>query len=207
MDDPQTATRRALVSRMFAIGGLTAAGAAAFAAAEPGRADAAGATAPADGELVRDMLAAELLAIAVYEGVLGSGLLSPQPERTARRVLAQERAHVRALGPALHELGSTMPPSLIGTAGVDKALAERRIAGRLDKLRTEHDCVSLLLDLESDVQSVYFKAMSRIQNLGVLRLAAQIMANEAQHSTAISEARRPGDIGQAVRYAFVEGRY
>jgi len=206
MVQPQTATRRQLVSRLIAIGGLTAAGAAAVAAPEPSRADAAVAPAPSDGELVREMLAAEMLAIAVYEGVLGSRLLTAQPEHTARRALAQERAHVRALMPALEKLGGAMPPGLIGTAAVDKTLADHRIAGRLDRLRTEHDCVSLLLDLESDVQSTYFKAMSKIQNRGLMRLAAQIMANEAQHATAISEARRPGDIGQAVPYAFVEGR-
>lgn len=100
-----------------------------------------------------------------------------------------------------------MPPSLIGTAAVDRALADRRIAGRLVELQTEHDCVSLLLDLEAVVEEVYFKAMSKLQNRGVIRLASQIMANEAQHSTAISEARRPGDIGQAVPYAFVQGRH
>jgi ferritin-like protein len=175
--------------------------------ARPGAARAAAVAAPqTDGDLVGEMLGAEVLAIAVYEAVVGSGLLSPQPEHAARRVLAQERAHVGALQPALEKLGGTMPPSLTGAAAVDKALADRRIAGRVTKLRTEHDCVSLLLDLESEVQSTYFKAMSKIQDRGVIRLAAQIMANEAQHATAISEARRPGDIGQAVPYAFVEGR-
>jgi rubrerythrin len=186
----------------MAASGTLAVGAAA------GSASAAAVAAPqSDAELIGEMLEAEVLAIAVYDSVLGSGLLSPQPERTARRALAQERAHVRALRPALETLGGAMPPSLSGSAAVDKALADRRIAGRVERLRTEHDCVSLLLDLESDMQSTYFKAMSEIQNRGVMRLAAQIMANEAQHATAISEARRPGDIGQAVPYAFVEGRH
>jgi hypothetical protein len=207
MDHPTTATRRQLVSGLLALGGMTAGGAVVVGAAA-GAARAEGAAAPpSDAGLVGEMLAAEVLAIAVYESVLGSGLLSPQPEHTARRALAQERAHARALRPALEKLGGTMPPSPSGAAAVDKALADRRIAGRIEKLRTEHDCVSLLLDLESDVQSTYFKAMSKIQDRGVMRLAAQIMANEAQHATAISEARRPGDIGQAVPYAFVEGRH
>jgi hypothetical protein len=207
MDRPVTATRRQLVSGLFAFGGMAAGGTVVVGAAA-GAARAEAVAAPqSDADLVEEMLAAEVLAIAVYDSVLGSGLLSPQPEHTARRARAQERAHVRALRPALEKLGGTMPPSLTGSAAVDKALADRRIAGRVEKLRTEHDCVSLLLDLESDVQSTYFKAMSNIQNRGVMRLAAQIMANEAQHATAISEARRPGDIGQAVPYAFVEGRH
>jgi hypothetical protein len=207
MDRATTATRRQLVSGLLALGG-TAVGGTAVVGAAAGAARAEAVAAPqSDADLVEEMLAAELLAIAVYESVLGSGVLSPQPEHTARRALAQERAHVRALRPVLEKLGGTMPTSPTGSSAVDRALADRRITGRVEKLRTEHDCVSLLLDLESDVQSVYFKAMSKIENPGVMRLAAQIMANEAQHATAISEARRPGDIGQAVPYAFVEGRH
>jgi Ferritin-like domain len=208
MDDPSTATRRQVISGLLAFGGIAAAGATVAAAGGADAAQAAAATAPpSDADLVAGMLATEELAIAVYEAVLASNLLSPQPEHTARRALSQERAHVRALMPALEKLGGTMPPSLGGTAAIDKALADRHISGRLAKLRTEHDCVSLLLDLESELQATYFKAMSQLRNRGVMRLAAQIMANEAQHATAISEARRPGDIGQAVPYAFVEGRH
>ena len=120
----------------------------------------------------------------------------------------QERAHVRALtARARASSAARCRRARSAPTAVDKALADRHVSGRVTKLRTEHDCVSLLLDLETVVQGVYFKAMSKLQNPGVLRLAAQIMANEAQHATAISEARRPGDIGQAVPYAFVEGRH
>jgi hypothetical protein len=206
MDSPTTATRRQLFTGVLSTGGLTAAGLTVIAGAEPQRALAATAP-PSDSQLLRQLLSAEMLAIAVYEGVLESSLLSPQPERTARRALAQEHAHVRGLTPALEKLGGTMPPSLIGTAAVDKALTDRDISGQLAKLRTEHDCVSLVLDTEAVVQGVYFKSMSKLQNSGLVRLAAQIMANEAQHATAISEARRPGDIGQAVPYAFAEGKH
>jgi hypothetical protein len=207
MDGRRTATRRQLISSLSsaaAAAGLAAAGIAVVGGAEPGRA--LGATAPTDADQVHEMLAAELLAIAVYDGVIGSGLLSPQVQRPARRVLSQEHAHVRALAPALGQLGGTMPPSPTGTAAVDKALADRGLPGRLAKLRTEHDCVSLLLDVEAVVEGSYFKAMSTLQNSGLQRLAAQIMANEAQHATAISEARRPGDVGQALPAAFVEGK-
>jgi Ferritin-like domain len=202
----RTVTRRGLVSGLLASGGLAAVGASVGAAFEPDRG--AAATAPeTDAQLLGELLAAELLAIAVYGGVLRSELLSPQPEHEARRALAQERAHVQALRPALDKLGGTMPASLGATADVDKALAARQIKGRLGTLRSEHDCVSLLLDLESSLQSSYYNAMSKLQDAGLLRLAAQIMANEAQHATAVSEARRPGDVGQAVPYAFVEGRH
>jgi len=201
---PKTATRRQLVASTIAIGGLTAArSTGALFEAQAARA----ATPPlSDVDLLGEMLAAEVLAVAVYEGVIGSGLLAPYTEHEAHRALTQERAHVRVLTPALVALGGTVPARPGTPAAVDTALAAGHLPGRLANLHTEHDCVSLLLDLEAIVIGVYYKAMPMLEDPGLVRLAAQIMANEAQHATAVSEARRPGDIGQAVPYAFVEGR-
>jgi hypothetical protein len=154
---------------------------------------------------VGQVLAVEFLAIGVYKGVIGSGLLAPRTEHEARRALSQERAHVRALAAALGELGGTIPPRPSGPGAIDQTLAAHKVTGRLTSLRTEHDCVSLLLDLEAVAEGAYFKVMSKLQDPGLLHLAAQIMANEAQHATAVSEARRPGNIAQAVPYAYVEG--
>jgi hypothetical protein len=199
MTDPVITTRRELVSVALAAGVVSA--------IDPPRARAA-AAAPleTDAELLRHLLGAELLAVAVYEGVLATGLLSPRPEHVSRRALSQERAHVGLLTTSLLKLGGSPPPSPTDQAVVDKELAARHITGRLANIRTEHDCGSLLLDLESVVMADYFKAMSKLQDPGLQRLAAQIMANEAQHAAAVSEARRPGNIFQAVPYAFAEGR-
>ena len=206
IDTPKTATRRELLASAAAIGTLPAMGSTAVAlfGADAARA----AQAPmSEADLLGEMLSAEFLAVAVYEGVIASGLLSPYTAHEAHRALSQERAHVRALTPTLLTLGGTIPPRPGSPDAVDAALAARHVAGRLADLHTEHDCVALLLDLESVVIGVYYLAMPMIQDPGVVQLAAQIMANEAQHATAVSEARRPGDIGQAVPYAFVEGTH
>ena len=212
MDAPNPATRRQLLSGLMAAGSVVGGGSAIAALLEPTAAATAATaataqTTPSDGELAGQLMAAELLAIAVYEAAIGTGLLSLRPDRTARRALSQERAHVRALAPALSKLGGTMPPAPAGPEAVDKELAANQIAGRVSKLRSEHDCVALVLDMESVVVGAYFKVMSELQDPGLLRLASQIMANEAQHATAISEARRPGNIGQAVPGAFVQGKH
>jgi ferritin-like protein len=203
MDAPNTTTRRQLLSGVVLAGGGSAAAAALI---MPSGARAAQAPVT-DGDLLRQLLAAELLAIAVYEPVIASGLLSLRPDRTARRALAQEHAHIRALTPALSKLGGTMPVAPATPADVDKQLAAAKVTGTVSKLRTEHDCVAVVLDMESVVIAAYFKAMSKLQDPGLLRLASQIMANEAQHATAISEARRPGNIGQAVPVAYVQGKH
>jgi hypothetical protein len=191
-------TRRELVTAAFAAGALVA--------ADAPSALATTATPETDAQLLHDLLSAEQLAVAVYEGVLATGLLTPRPTHVSRRALSQERVHVRLLTASVLKLGGTAPEPPSDAAAVDKELGDRQITGRLSKLKTEHDCGSLLLDLESVVMADYFKAMSQLQDPGLQRLAAQIMANEAQHATAISEARRPGNIFQAVPYAFEEGR-
>jgi hypothetical protein len=206
MDKLKTATRRQLVSSAIARGGVTAARSTMYAFLDTPQARAAQA-AQSDADLVGQVLAVEFLAVGVYEGVIGSGLLGPRTAHEARRALSQERAHVRALTAAIEELGGTIPPRPNGAGAIDQTLAGHEVRGRLTNLRTEHDCVSLLLDLEAVAAGAYFKVMSKLQDPGLLHLAAQIMANEAQHATALSEARRPGNIAQAVPYAYVEGKH
>jgi hypothetical protein len=198
MADRANTTRRELVAA------AVAAGAALGTAASP--AGAAIARPETDAQLVHDLLRTELLAVAVYEGVLATGLLSPRPELVSRRVLSQERTHARLLTTSLLKLGGTAPPPPADRAALDSELAARKLSGRLSKLKTAHDCGSLLLDLESVVMADYYKSMSRLQDPGLQVLAAQIMANEAQHAAAVSESRRPGNVFQAVPYAFAEGR-
>jgi Ferritin-like domain len=205
MERSGRATRRQLLAGALTAGTALTGGS--LLAAEPASAAGDAAATPSDTELLHEIVKVELLAVAVYEGVLTSGLLSARPDRVSRRALSQERTHVRLLTEALLKLGATPPAPPPDHAAVDKELADRDIEGRLAKLKTEHDCGSLLLDLEAVLEGVYYKAMSMLQDSGLQRLAAQILANEAQHAAAISEARRPGNIDQAAPYAFIEGRH
>ncbi len=185
--------------------GLLAAAAAAYAT----RATTAfGANPPpqSDPELLRELVAIEQLLIVVYRRVIATGLLSPRVHRVARRVLSQENAHARAVTRELHALGGTPARPLRTTDAIDKALVDLKVTGRVSGLRNEHDCVHLLLDLETAAEGAYFKAISAFQSLTLARLAVTILASEAEHQTAVSEARRPGDASQAVPTSFVKGK-
>ena len=151
------------------------------------------------------MLAVEQLLIAVYHRVIATGLLSPRVRDVARRVLDQEGAHARALARELRALGATAPRSLTSTDAIDAALLDLKVSGRVAQLRNEHDCVHLLLGLEMAAEGAYVKAISEFHSLALTQLAVTILASEAQHQTAVSEARRPGDASQAVPTSFVKG--
>ncbi len=206
MDSRGRTTRRQLASRAIAVAGLGATGPTAASLLSTAQSEAADAP-QSDAGLLGELLAVELLLSAVYEQVIRSALLSARGERVALKVLAQERTHAETLAIELRRLGGTAPATPAGASAIDKALADRHVSESLATLRTEHDCVSLLLDLESLAEGAYFKAISKLHDLRLLRVGAEIMANEAQHATLISEARRPGDISQSVPDAFVEGKH
>jgi hypothetical protein len=155
-------------------------------------------------ELLRRLVAVEQLLISVYRHVIATDLLSVRVGRTAQRVLAQERVHAAIVHRELRKLGGTAAAAITGTDALDKALASLKVSGSLKKLHSEHDCVHLLLELEMAAQGVYFKAISQLHDVRLAHLAAQILASEAQHQTAVSEARRPGNSAQAVPRAFVK---
>jgi hypothetical protein len=148
----------------------------------------------------------ELLLISVYGHVIATGLLSARVERTARHVAGQEQIHARLVQRSLAALGGRVPPALGGTDALDKALTSLKVTGSLKKLRSEHDCVHLLLELETAAEGAYFKAISQLHDVRLAHLAAQILASEAQHQTAVSEARRPGNAWQAAPSAFVKSK-
>ena len=159
-----------------------------------------------DPELLRELLAVEQLMIVVYRRVIASGLLSPRVHRVTRRVLQQEQAHARAVAHQLKLLAGVAPHPLHTTEAIDKALTDLKVTGRVSGLRNEHDCVHLLLDLEMAAEGAYYQAISQFASLALTQLAVSILASEAQHQTAVSEARRPGDASQAVPTSFVKGK-
>ena len=164
------------------------------------------ATTPSDPELLRELVAIEQLLVAVYRRVIATGLLSPRVHRVARRVLSQEIAHARAVTRELQAIGGTPPRPLHTTDAIDMELADLKVTGQVSELHNEHDCVHLLLDLEMAAEGAYFKAISALRSITLSQLAVTILASEAQHQTAVSEARRPGDASQAVPTSFVKGK-
>jgi hypothetical protein len=185
--------------------GLLTAAAAAYVTRATGALGADATTTPSDPELLRELVAIEQLLIVVYRRVIATGLLSPRVHRIARRVLTQEVAHARAVTRELRALGGTPARPLHTTDTIDKALSDLKVTGQVSGLRNEHDCVHLLLDLEMAAEGAYFNAISALRSMPLTQLAVTILASEAQHQTAVSEARRPGDASQAVPTSFVKG--
>jgi hypothetical protein len=184
------------------VGTFAAAAGLALEADAPAVADTA---APSDTGLLSKALEVERLMVLAYRRVLASGALSPGVERAITPHLRHEVSHVTTLAARLARLGgsaSTAPLSL--KAGGD-ALGRYHVSGSLTDLRTEHDCLKLLVDLESVAEGVYYKALKDLRHPGLVRLSAQIMACEAQHWTVLSGLRNPGQYVKAVPWPYVYG--
>jgi rubrerythrin len=140
---------------------------------------------------LRATIRAEQVLVATYEQLLGAGVLSLPAASVATRFLSHERAHEAALTAELKRLGGRPP---------------RRPRGLGDgTVASERDAVRLLLGLERAAISVYYSELARLRDARATRIAAEIMACEAQHTTALRELLSPGDISRAVPGAFVFG--
>jgi hypothetical protein len=198
----QPITRRALL--------LTAAGAAAAGttAALLDTASASAASAlEAESETTRleRLLSVELLALFVYQHVLGSSLLTPHARQVLRPLRGHEEAHVRVLTTELTVLGGLAPSPPADVEAADRDLARRSVAGRLGQLQGSHDALELLLEVERVVVGAYFVALIKLQDPQLITLAAQIMATDAQHEAIVGELLFPGNAQKAVPYALVQG--
>ncbi len=165
------------------------------------------AAAMSDAELLVPLVGSERLALFGYQQALAAGVLSPRGERLAERILEQEQAHITAVTTALEGLGGTLPAPITSVSEADQILAARQIPGSLANLHSRHDTIILLARLEWLLEGAYITAVSKLQSPRLLRLAAQILANEAQHGTMLSELLHPGDVKKAVPWVFVVGTH
>jgi ferritin-like protein len=160
-----------------------------------------------DAQLLADLLAVEMLAVAVYQHVLATTLLSPRAQTVARKVLGQERAHAAAMGAELARLGQTPPVPPSDERQIAQQLSQRHVSRSLTDLHNEHDALDLLLDVEGVAEGAYYAAMSKLHRTPLIQLAAEILASEAQHEAVLGELRRGKDFSRAAPYAFVEGTH
>ncbi len=197
-------TRRELIMGAAA-GGL---GAGAATLLTPVRAVAALASAPVRPVTeLQALLRVELLVLFCYQRVLASGVASPSQQRVLEQISSHEHAHVVAVRAALVSRGGTPPQGPANAATADRHLAARRVPNRLEQLRGRADAIRLLVAVERVAEGAYFVSMSRLSDAGLLRLGAEIMANEAQHYSMLRELLRPGDPQNAVPYALVQGNH
>lgn len=167
------------------------------------------------GHLTR-LIAFETLAIQVYGLAEESTHIGVRGKRLVSELRRQELAHAVALQEALERLapGGAPAASLPGqtasigaalTAGVEQTLTAVEIPADFAKLTDERAWFHLLEELENRLQGAYNGALRDLVDPSAATLAARILASEAQHSTALSRLRHPGNVAQAVPTGLVVG--
>lgn len=192
----QRLTRREVVGSAAVLG----TGLGALALTSPALADG-----PSDPELLTDLLHVELLLAFAYEQALQSTVLSTRSRIVLGRLHSQELAHIAALTAALKRLGGTPPPAPTDPTSADRQLVAHHVSDELTSITDEAGWFRLLVDLEHAVEGAYYATLSGLSDPALQRLAAQILANEAQHEVMLLRLRHPGDIKQIVVSSLVQG--
>jgi hypothetical protein len=161
--------------------------------------------ATSDADRLRRLISVELLLLFCYRHVLDSSVLQPPARRALAPVPAQEEAHIQALERRLTARGGQAPPPPAGIAEANRYLGHRGVGGRLGQLKGEPDALSLLETLEQVVVGAYFVAMIKLEDPQLVVLAAQIMANDAQHEAVVRLQFPKGSPQEAVPYGLVQG--
>jgi hypothetical protein len=185
--------------------GAIAAGGGALAGALHPRTASADAPPPSDADLLSKTLEVERLMVVAYERVLDSGALSPGIQRAITPFLDQERAHVSAVASQLARLGVAAPTAPLSLKAASDALGQHNVSDSLTSLHTEHDCLKLLVDLESVAEGASYTPIRDLRDAGLVQLCARIMACEAQHWTVLSGLRNPGQYVKAIPWPYVFG--
>jgi hypothetical protein len=125
-------------------------------------------------------------------------------QRAAGRMLVQERAHVATFTGALQRMGAEPPQNLGTVADADSVLAAHGIPNRLAHLRTERDCLTILVRVENVLANIYYHAILNLNDPHLIELCAQVLASEGQHACLLNLLLRPHDITLAVPSAYVQ---
>jgi hypothetical protein len=160
-----------------------------------------------DGAIVRRLIEVEQLIAFAYERVLRTRALSAAVVPTVSLFLEQERQHVAVWDADLHGLGGSSPRPPTSVTRADDQLAALHVTKRLTELRTERDAIELLVGAEAAIIGAYYVAISKLAESALLQAAAQAMAAEAQHATALRRVLHPRVAAQFVPNAFVEGSH
>ncbi len=192
-------TRHELLSRGLAIGVITL-------PALAGAGD-AWARAQSQGEVLSRVLRVEQIASFSYRHVLGSAALAPSDGAAVRDLATQDDAHAAPLTSALSRLGEPPPTPPADVQAADRALRTLPISGRLAGLRSRPQARELLLELEEVAVGACYTAVAELRDPQLVQTVAQVMANHAQHATALRRLRHGRDLAGSVPYAFVVGRH
>jgi hypothetical protein len=155
-------------------------------------------TAQRDPDLLVRLIEIEQAIALGYDQVVSVGVLSPASQPVAAGFLPHEREHVRILSGELAKLGVTPPPE----ANAARSLAALGLSGAP---RSSPAAVHHLIALETLAERAYYASMARLSDPRLARLAAEIMACEAQHWTTLSGLLHSGDVYSGVPESSVVG--
>jgi hypothetical protein len=136
-----------------------------------------------------------------------AGASAGQGSRTsalAATFAAQERTHASLVATAG---GEPVPAPPADIAAADRTLEKLGVSGRLAVVHSEREHVKLLIELERAAERSYYAAISKVQDPRLSRLLSQILANEAQHESALRALLDPRDPRKFVRTSFVDGTH
>jgi demethoxyubiquinone hydroxylase (CLK1/Coq7/Cat5 family) len=158
-----------------------------------------------DGVALASVLRVEQVVVFAYERTLTTEVLSPPTRDALTKFLDQERAHVHALSLELTSLGGPVPGPVRTMAAFESELRQLRIKRSPVELRTEREYLGFLIDLETVIARHYRFAIELLTGDKRLVVAAEIIANEAQHEAVLRAMLSPGHVKRAVPSAFIAG--
>lgn len=157
-----------------------------------------------DAGILQGLLDAEHLLMYGYEHALGTGFLGHDARELCLLQLAHEEAHVARLHSVLDSLHVRRPPSTKDQSDHYQSL--RQAVDKLFSLaQDERAALQVIVQVENVGQSGYFVAAGTFHDRKLIRLAAEVLACEAQHWTMLVDLLHRGDATQAVPHPTVRG--
>jgi ferritin-like protein len=141
--------------------------------------------------------------VIAYRSTLASGVVTAVVARRLQAMLSQELQHVAALEQSVRALGAAVPHTSMGAA--QNMLAAHHVQVSLTRLRDQHECLKLLIDVESLAEGAYFSAIAKLSDPALIQQSIEAMGCEAQHWTVLSALQHHGDVTRSVPYPFVQG--
>lgn len=156
-----------------------------------------------DAQTLQKLLDGERLLRYAYEHALGTGYLNHDARELALRQLAQEEAHVAALQSHLSALRVSRSVYAEKNPG---PFPPSDVADLIQIVVDERTALQAIVQIENVAESYYFTAVGTFNDTGLVRLAAEILACEAQHWTMLVGLLHKGDATKAVPTPYVRGQ-
>jgi Ferritin-like domain len=158
-----------------------------------------------DGKTIQQLLYNERLLIYGYQHALGTGFLNHDARALVLLQLVDEEAHVAAL--KAHQSALNVPSKSVVAPKRQHPLPfpPQAVTDLFNAARHEQDALQVIVQIESVAESGYFVAAAEFHDPQLVRLAAEILACEAQHWTMLVDLLHQGDATQAVPHPTVRG--